>query len=223
MLHVVLDIDGTLIDSVRYTPQQHNRILSGEFKCPPPDHIITETFFSTYSTNTNDPKAYHYIYKRPHLHEFIDYLFSNFVSVSLWTASPRTWAEEVAVFLLKDTHHAFRLIIDGRRCILKYNHETGAYAVIKPLNKIWRSTDNKTKYGMNRDNLIIIDDTRTTFTRNYGNAIYIPTFEALVTHGDTLILRQETYLLKLITFLTNLQEQAKTRPLRNINKQGWHI
>eukprot|EP00026_Physarum_polycephalum_P010773 Phypoly_transcript_10953.p1 GENE.Phypoly_transcript_10953~~Phypoly_transcript_10953.p1 ORF type:complete len:254 (+),score=30.66 Phypoly_transcript_10953:48-764(+) len=71
--HVILDIDGTLVQTVA----QHEGMIFGE-----PDYEDFELHLCSY--------------KRPGLDKFINFCFTHFQSVSLWTAGTQEYAEFIA-------------------------------------------------------------------------------------------------------------------------------
>lgn len=127
---------------------------------------------------------------RPGLYEFLFFLFTDprVESVSIWTAS-QNWYSEIAPIIIQPVLEAiskkidrtveFLLVWEGNRCIKKYTStscysSSGEYYIIKPIKKLIR----RKRLGMTRENVIFIDDTSSTFKRNYGNAIRIEEFRS---------------------------------------------
>lgn len=150
--HIILDIDGTLV----------------------------------YSTIDDD--EIEKIVCRPYLGEFLKFLFDNFDSVSIWTAAGSEYALEVINHIIKkfNLKKKFRFIFSGDQITYEfivsgkrsYNTRTSDglgfmdRLVIKDLNeKVFKKFDDMDKY-----NTMIIDDTKSTFAKNYGNAIHIKKF-----------------------------------------------
>ncbi len=115
MSHLVLDIDGTLIDNKE---EKIDGIESFEFKCKE---------FTCY------------IYKRPHLDEFLDYCFDKFDSVSIWTAASKGWMDIVLTNIINEKHSKqFLFTYSWEMCSWKYAY-IGCYSsqsvCIKKLKK----------------------------------------------------------------------------------------
>ncbi len=76
---------------------------------------------------------------------------------------------------------------------------------------MWKNKDCKKK-GITQDNLLIVDDTPSTYSENYGNAIPIEPFVADNYLGDK-------ELMKLIFFMKDLKKETKS--VRKIEKRFW--
>lgn len=146
-LALVLDIDGTLIDS---------------------------TDFDTV------------IHKRPGVDAFLDDCFSSFAAVAIWTHAGSDWARHVTQHVLIDADgrpRPWAFVWSASRASAKRKpiehmfdlHPARDY--IKPLLKVWRGKK-RAAAGFTRDRTIIVEDTPSNCKSNYGNAIYVPTFQA---------------------------------------------
>lgn len=69
-MHIFLDIDKTLIDTIN-VPDPKNHSLY-----PKPDYVYKGIFL---------------VYKRPYLREFLEFVFENFETVSIWTNATLEW------------------------------------------------------------------------------------------------------------------------------------
>jgi hypothetical protein len=158
------------------------------------------------------------VWPRSHLKEFIAFCFDYFDSVSIWTAASSDWYHLVYQKVLKDMipeGKTFLFVFTGNRCVNVTDYdaiESGEFyprtIAIKPLIKVWH------KYKtLNRNNTLILDDTRTTYERNYGNAIPISTF----VHGD------ETYDSELSKLIKWIKEEKFNQMLtvRKKEKRFW--
>ena len=114
------------------------------------------------------------IKKRPHVEEFIDYLFNNFTHISIWTSGTKRWAEHIVNNILNSRDWYF--VWDNRKCKISENKSENPFLVLhKPLKTIWRSSYGK-KYNYNKHNTLIVDNTLLYAFKNRGNLIHIPTF-----------------------------------------------
>jgi len=154
-LHLILDIDGTLVD--------HKSLA--EIKAlglRKPDFIMGE--FG--------------IFLRPGVVEFIDWSFKNCKTVSIFTASKFDYAFRIMHKLLpQGCEYCF--LWDFDNCI-KSNIELVdgivLYADIhKPLSRVWNSVLGKHN-GIHQRNSLIVDDIPNTFALNKENGIHIPKF-----------------------------------------------
>jgi hypothetical protein len=142
-LHVVLDMDGTLIDN-------------GYINTKCPDMVCN----------------YGYGYFRPGLKEFLTKCFDTFASVSIWTAASDDWLQLFFKSIGKDLSNKFLFKWSFSRCSTKDYGDGFGPLYIKKLRKMWK-TDMANNCNMTKDNTIIVDDTKEICQENYGNAIYI--------------------------------------------------
>lgn len=118
---------------------------------------------------------------RPHQKQLYDTLRELKMEVGLWTAAgPERldWYQRS----VKSFETQFELAWDVRRVTRKSNGDSMGIngidrwshaSIRKPLRKVWRAS-----HGVwNRRNVVIVDNTPSTFADNYGNGIAIPTFE----------------------------------------------
>ena len=109
---------------------------------------------------------------RPGLRRFLNYLFSRFRHVAIWTAASLSWARYVLENILEMREEDFRFVYSEKQCV-----KIGYDEVVKPLSKIWK----KSRYqsmGISKKNTIIIDDNPDICVRNYGNHLQVPPFDA---------------------------------------------
>lgn len=84
-----------------------------------------------------------YVFKRPNLDDFLDFLFANF-TVALWSAGKRKWVNQIVDNLLQKYKGNFLFIWTGEDCSKKR---------IKSLQKVWDQYPN-----WSSGNTILIDD-----------------------------------------------------------------
>ena len=182
-LALVLDIDGTLIDSS---------------DC---DTVI---------------------HKRPDVDAFLDDAFASCAAVAIWTHASSHWAKAV-VNCLRDAHGEVRpwaFVWSDERgtwrptwrdCTDDY-YSSGSR--IKALRKVWNGAA-RTAAGFTRERTIIIEDTPSNCSRNYGNAFIVPTFA----HDDA---AHDDALPRLSAYLHDLAQQAgRVGGVRHIEKRWW--
>jgi len=154
-LHVILDIDQTMIDSMPFYTY-----LKNADKLPKPDCI------------END----HAIFMRPGLPEFLKYLDKNVKYISIWTNGSDGWLNHVLnniitkyiprkrFHILSSIQNSTPTIIDGNKYI------------IKDISKILKKYPHK---DISLKNTIIIDDNFQNCNFNKYNSIPIKKFIAL--------------------------------------------
>jgi hydroxymethylpyrimidine pyrophosphatase-like HAD family hydrolase len=175
--------------------------------------IILDIDGTLISSNSSE----HNIIIRPHLKEFLGYLFENIEHVAIWTAAGKIWCdivyEYIKNFIPNKKNFLFKWSEERCTRVIHnddiYNGNFYAQQIIfKKLAKVFRKYKN---ININKYNTIIIDDNPLTYKSNYGNAI--PIYEFQNNSNDD-------YLLKLCTYLNylNLQENQRT-----IEKRNWYL
>jgi len=103
---------------------------------------------------------------RPGMKEVLEYAFTNYKHVSIWTAGTRLWYNEVYEKLFK---HA---IPPGKNFhFVRTRNVFERYVPLKPLSMIYAQYSDYTP-----SNTIIVDDNPNTFRDNIENAEHIPSF-----------------------------------------------
>jgi len=155
---LVLDIDGTLIDSMH-----RSEVVA---RLGPGVRPVAED---------DDGDC---LFPRPHLEAFLNFCFARFAAVAIWTAASRGWAD----FVIRGALGAARpwaFVWSGEHCISKQvccgGFETKRVSV-KPLRKVWRSTARR-RLGFDRHRTVIVEDTPAGCMQNFGNAIFVPTYQ----------------------------------------------
>jgi hypothetical protein len=182
--------------------------------CMTSKHIVLDMDGTLISSNDGFQ-----IIPRTHLKEFLHFLFTHpmIETVSIWTAASKKWFDEVYENCLRNllpNGKLFYLIWTEDRCTLKHIYDESKYGwyqeeqfhVVKKLRKMWKSSSRPHM----EHNTIIIDDTPITYSKNYGNAIRVKTFEH---DEDNELLLLMKYLDNIILHLSNV---------RFIEKRWWH-
>ena len=137
---------------------------------------------------------------RPHLKEFLEFVFLNCKNVSIWTHGLKKWYDIVYEKVLKDLipkdkkFHFVRTretplgdyndLIQINKKLLKINSIISSISLLKPLLVIYK----KYPYEYNEKNTFIIDDNPGTYLLNKENAISIEPYVD-INKPDTELLR----------------------------------
>lgn len=111
---------------------------------------------------------------RPHLQEFIDFCFSYFKRVFIYSAGEDKYVKSIIEIVFSPM--CIEHILEGNRCPTEiWTREScktdSKGFLIKPLELLYdRYPD------MNEKNTFIVDDRETTFVKNPDNAIHIPEY-----------------------------------------------
>uniref|UniRef100_A0A6C0KRK9 FCP1 homology domain-containing protein n=1 Tax=viral metagenome TaxID=1070528 RepID=A0A6C0KRK9_9ZZZZ len=151
-LNVILDLDQTLISGEELPfDLKKNKEKMKKF-----DHKTMENFFI--------------IFARPHLQEFLDYLFENF-NVAVWTAATKDYALFIVKhFILNKPGRKLNFIFYSHHCDMSQKLKKG----LKGLSILWDDFKLK-KY--NENNTIIIDDNPDVLVKQACNVIQIKPFQ----------------------------------------------
>lgn len=211
---IVLDLDETLVSSheTKGKPDLPEVDNSGD------GHLCNNNTF--YYENYR-------IHKRPHLKEFISFCCENFDRVVVWTAAEKDYANCIV-----DNVFCPQCCAEGKMkrpsrvmtrsaCITKYCPSTGKYRSIKDLKKLWRTSESR-KLGINRHSTVVVDDTRETYSRNYGNAIPIRGFYFPPNLAHTQASVQDSTLLDLVSYFETDLFQSWAL-LRSKEKRWWDV
>lgn len=166
--NVILDLDQTLISA-----------YLGETEFPFNDKGI-EHRVSKFRLHNLDNE--YLIFERPHLQEFLDWLFANY-NVSVWTAA----SKDYALFIIKniiltnpDRHLDF---------ILFSYHCDISESIYRYHKQLYLISDIFNVEGYRMDNTLIIDDHDKVFECQPANCIHIVPFEMLALESE-----KDTYL-----------------------------
>lgn len=150
--NVILDLDNTLISSVESNELDVNKHKE-----------LTDMVFY------NMDNIY-VVFERPHLQEFLDFLFKNF-NVSIWTAATKDYALFIInKIILSKSDRNIDYVLFNYHCYWSEKSNCGH----KGLKLLW---DNIGLFGYNKDNTYIIDDLSEIKESQPNNAIKIKPFE----------------------------------------------
>lgn len=122
----------------------------------------------------------YFVYKRPHLDEFIDFCMDRF-DVALWTSSTAGYAAIMADELFKNKHLQF--VWSRKRCTQRINNEDKCYIWLKKLSKV-------KKLGFRLEKILVVDDSPEKHEKNYGNLIQVRPFTGNLADTELLVLMQ---------------------------------
>ena len=172
--NVILDLDNTLICSepIKEFPFSTNGIQKKSMKFP-----------------VHNIDYYYICFERPHLQEFLDYLFKNF-TVSVWTAA----SVDYALFIVKNiilkksasaTPRNLKYMFVDYHCDISrrlYKNKKGT-SLPKKLDLLW---ENFNLLDFTKSNTIIIDDNDRVVDSQPENVIHIEPFEIITLGKDNI-------------------------------------
>jgi TFIIF-interacting CTD phosphatase-like protein len=141
-----------------------------------------------------------YVYKRPHVDQFLETCLSWF-DVAVWTSSSPVYARGIVRNLFPDPSH-LSFVWASNRCSRIYNVETCEHYWRKNLKKVRRK-------GYAKEAVIAVDDTPQKWEQSYGNLIRVSPFE-----GDP----TDYELVSLLAYLDHLRHESN---IRRIEKRNW--
>lgn len=141
-----------------------------------------------------------FLYKRPHLDQFLKSV-ARLYDVAIWSSASEDYVVGISQHLTPLVG-AWKFVWSRARCVQRLNSETFQYDYIKDLRKVQR-------LGFDLNRTLIVDDTPTKVSRNYGNAIYVSPFEG---NDDDMELKQ------LERFVCSLHSVPN---FRTLEKRGW--
>lgn len=174
-MNIILDLDSTVISSLRPWETQPKNLKG---------HLME---------NEGEPE--YIVYERPHLQEFLDYVFENF-RVAVWTAA----SKDYAIFIVE------KILLQGKPSrkleFLFFDYHVGISENIskiecsKDLNLVWNTFPK-----FNNKNTIIVDDYEDVYMPQLCHSYPMPPFEANAINADS-----DTELLKLKKKLDLIEE-----------------
>lgn len=155
--NIILDLDETLISAIEKDTLKENKSMSTTFK-------EKYKHFKIHSMG----KEY-FITERPHVQEFLDFIFSNY-NVSIWTAASKNYASFVIkkVIMIKP-NRKLDFILFSKHCDIS-ERKSGC---IKRLDNLFHI------HRFNKENTIIIDDNKNVFEKQDNHVIRIKAFNIL--------------------------------------------
>ena len=163
MKNIILDLDNTIICAVEYSTYKKNN-----FK-PIDDTLLSKNMDTSYK-----------VYQRPHLENFLDFIFKNF-NVSVFTAA----SKDYALFIVKN------FIINGHTernldfIFHSYhvNLSEDKYNSPKDLRLLWKILPST----FTPENTVIVDDLPDVKKANKQNCINIKAFDVYNEETDKII------------------------------------
>lgn len=148
--NVVLDLDNTLICSVKYTPDAIENPLYYKY------HVMDKDFI---------------VYERPGIHQFLDFLFEH-ANVYVWSAGTKDYVTFIVENVIQRPHRHVGLVLHRDHCDMSiaFNSREGP----KDLNFLW---DTARIPGLCPHNTVIIDDLDLVKRVNPSSCIHIPEFD----------------------------------------------
>ncbi|SFK50371.1 NIF family HAD-type phosphatase [Lysobacter sp. cf310] len=174
----------------------------------PPRHLLVldldETLLYASEVELNRASDFracgYYVYRRPHLAEFIAYALARF-EVGVWTSSGRRYADAIVAELFPAESLSF--VWARERCSITRDWTTGGYHNRKPLKKLKRR-------GYRLEQVIAVDDTPSKHAYNYGNLVRVDEYLGQNENDDEL--------LWLMRYLDRLAAEPN---VRRIEKRRW--
>ena len=161
-------------------------------------HATREPWSAQYDFRAAD----YYVFRRPHLAEFLSFCFERF-DVAVWTSSTRSYAGIVVPEIFGEPER-LRFVWSRERCIRQFFPEEQDFEYVKDLKKL-------RKRGYDLRQIIVVDNTPQKLNRNYGNLVRIDDFE-----GDL----SDRELKRLMRYLEDLIEADN---IRTVEKRGWKL
>ncbi|WP_153559494.1 HAD family hydrolase [Roseimaritima sediminicola] len=142
----------------------------------------------------------YFVYKRPFVDDFICTLATSF-QLAVWSSSTADYIAAITAQIIPD-HVSLRFAWSRTRCIQRYHPEWQGVYWVKDLKKVKR-------LGYELSRILVVDDTPQKLERNYGNAVYVSSFD-----GDP----ADQELKLLAPYLMSLVD---CNDYRTIEKRGW--
>jgi len=181
-LLLVLDLDGTLV------------------------HAQTARFASGTSEVVEDFRVnYYYVYKRPGVDAFLETVMTRY-KVAIWTAASEPYARAVVAGLLPPSRQRqLSFLYSACNTTQQYDHDFACTRPVKNLKKV-------KKKGFLLSRVLAIDDTWSTFKKNYGNGVLVTTFDDPLDQAD------DNELQRLLCYVSMLSSHVD---VRCVDKRGW--
>ena len=151
--HILLDLDQTLI-----------------YGYPAEDFDFKKGMDKAKQFTFHDMEKLYIIFERPHVQEFLDYIFKNF-TVSIWTAASKDYAMYVIEHVIKPKKKGRKLdyVFFSYHCDISDHLKSGT----KDLRILWEVYNIS---GYTPENTIIIDDYDEVHDTQPKNCIIAPEF-----------------------------------------------
>lgn len=201
---IVLDLDSTLL----CTMDDNDMKILESLDIMKPANINLRSRLYHLKVSDNEKKGDGVGYEfwgitRPHLKEFLEFCFSYFEIVAVWSAGSYSYVHKIVEHIFKGINKP-HIIFTFNNC----DYIDGN--IYKPLVRIFERVKN-----MNIKNTFALDDTESTFSRNDKNGILIPKFEPKPVIEE--LKKDEDSLIKLKNwFLT--KQVIESDDIRKLNK-----
>lgn len=143
----------------------------------------------------------YYVHRRPGLENFLVAVKEHF-DLAFWSAAGTDYVCRLVPDLLYGLSIEPVFVWSAPRCTRRYDPETQEVYYIKDFNKLRRR-------GLDLRRALIVDDLERNCQRNYGNAIYIKSFE-----GD----QNDRELYRLASYLVTIKDLDN---VRSVEKRDW--
>lgn len=144
----------------------------------------------------------YYVYKRPHVDEFLSYCAQAFEEVAVWTSASRGYAMQVVAALF-GADYPLSWVWASERCTRRFDPERMTYYWVKDLRKLKRK-------GYALERVIGVDDTPRKYERSYGNLVRVSMFEG---EPDD----------ELLALMAYLEELRQVEDVRAVEKRAWRL
>ena len=154
------------------------------------------------------------IYERPYLQEFMDFCFSQFDAVGIWTNGDATWANVICTTVLGRDPKDFAFVWD--RSYSDYMEHVRSW--VKNLEKVWLIPRYR-EMGFTPNCTLIVEDTPSNCIMNIKNSIIV---KRAILHADEEDIGEvDCELFDLAEFLTrNILPHTVTN-VRSVELRGW--
>lgn len=164
--NIVLDLDGTLIDSHEIFDNDDDTNLASNNE---QNGNPKESFFII---DLSDHRKI-MVYKRPFVEEFIQYCFDNFKNVGFWSAGEKEYVERIVATICTNSFENKKpaFVWSRNDCIQHFSPKTYE----KPLWKIYHDPIFN-QMGFQEDNTFIVEDNPHSCIYNLKQSIIVPTY-----------------------------------------------
>jgi hypothetical protein len=211
--HIVFDIDETLVHTCNSMKKYKKfKLYSSGENADIRDRFYTISMVDVVETSGSGSEYNMWGIFRPHLLEFLEFVFEYFEEVHIWSAGQYLYVHAMADVIFYAKNYIINHILTYEDCDFVRKDENGEKytETFKPLTKFLDVSD-----GANSKNTFIIDDRTDTFSKNPKNGILIPKYNPDFTRED--ILKDETSLLELKKWFMK-KEVMESKDVRKLKK-----
>jgi TFIIF-interacting CTD phosphatase-like protein len=199
---LVLDIDETL---VRTFDDLDDLKSSKIFRSSSFYPVRSQLYLLSFDDDEDDEKLWGI--KRPYLNEFLEFAFTYFKNVVVWSAGQEDYVHEMCKHIFKN-FPCPDLIMTRKHC--DYNEKDNS--LFKPLTKLYQLLPDA-----NQSYTIMIDDRDDVMSKNLNNGIVIPPYTPSLQNLSSI--QKDDNLLKLINWFSS-QHIMTSQDLQNLNKNN---